>query len=58
VKYYLNRHVGLRGDMRFLPTYGSSSNAEYCDPFFGCCNAKVRNYLDRGNFVGGLIFRF
>jgi len=58
VKYYLSRHVGLRGDMRFLPTYGSSSNGEYCDPFFGCYNARVRNYLDRGNFVGGLIFRF
>ncbi len=58
VKYYLSRHVGLRGDIRFLPTYGSSSNGEYCDPFFGCYTAKVHNYLDRGNFVGGLIFRF
>ena len=58
VKYYFNRHVGLRGDLRFLPTYGSSSFGEYCDPFYGCYNAKVRNYLDRGNFVGGLIFRF
>ena len=58
VKYYLNRHVGLRGDVRFLPTYGSSSIGEYCDPFFGCYSAKVRNFLDRGNFVGGLIFRF
>lgn len=58
VKYYLNRHVGLRGDIRFLPTYGSSSYGEYCDPFFGCYNAKVHNFLDRGNFVGGVIFRF
>ena len=58
VKYYLNRHVGLRGDVRFLPTYGSSSNGEYCDPFFGCYTARVHNYLNRGNFVGGLIFRF
>jgi len=58
VKYYLNRHVGLRGDLRFLPTYGNSSNGVYCDPFFGCYSARIRNYLDRGNFVGGLIFRF
>lgn len=56
VKYYLNRHVGFRGDVRFLPTYGSSSNGGNCDPFYGCYTA--RNYLDRGNFVGGLIFRF
>jgi hypothetical protein len=58
VKYYVNRHVGLRGDMRYLPTYGSSSNAIYCDPFFGCYSARVANYLNRGSFVGGLIFRF
>ncbi len=58
VKYYINRHVGLRGDARFMPTYGSSSNATYCDPFFGCYNAKVSNYLNRGNFVGGIIFKF
>ena len=58
VKYYFNRHVGLRGDVRFMPTYGSSSSGEYCDPFYGCYTASVHNYLDRGNFVGGVIFRF
>jgi len=58
MKYYINRHVGFRGDLRFLPTYGNSSNGEFCDPFFGCYTARVRNYLNRGNFVGGLIFRF
>jgi hypothetical protein len=58
VKYYINRHVGLRGDARYMPTYGSSSNATYCDPFFGCYSAKVHNYLNRGNFVGGIIFKF
>ncbi len=56
VKYYINRHVGFRGDVRFLPTYGSSSNGGNCDPFYGCYTA--RNFLDRGNFVGGVIFRF
>jgi hypothetical protein len=58
VKYYINRHVGLRGDARYMPTYGSSSNATYCDPFYGCYTAKVNNYLNRGNFVGGIIFKF
>ena len=56
VKYYLNRHVGFRGDVRYLPTYGSSSDQTYC--YFGCYTARVPNYLSRGNFVGGLIFRF
>ena len=58
VKYYLSRHVGLRGDLRYLPTYGSSSRAVYCDPFFGCYNTKVSHYLNRGSFVGGIIFKF
>jgi len=58
VKYYLGRHFGLRGDMRYMPTYGSSSYGVYCDPFGFCYNTKVANFLNRGNFVGGLIFKF
>ncbi len=58
VKYYLSRHVGLRFDARYMPTYGSSSNETYCDPFFGCYSAKVAHFLNRGNFVGGIIFHF
>jgi hypothetical protein len=58
VKYYLSRHLGLRGDIRYLPTYGSSSNATYCDPFFGCYTTKVSHYLNRANFVGGIVFKF
>jgi len=58
VKYYASRHIGFRSDVRYLPTYGSSSNATYCDPFFGCYNTHVSNYLNRANIVGGIIFRF
>ncbi len=58
VKYYLTSHIGLRGDLRFMPTYGSSSYGTYCDPFFGCYSAKQNNYLNRGSFVGGVIFHF
>jgi hypothetical protein len=58
VKYYLSRHLGFRGDARFLPTYGNSSTGTYCDPFFGCYNAKISNYLNRGSFTAGLIVHF
>jgi len=58
VKYYLSRHIGLRGDARYLPTYGSSSYGVYCYPFGPCYSAKVANFLNRGNFVGGIIFNF
>src|SRR5712692_476726 len=58
VKYEITRHVGFRGDARYLPTYANSSLSLFCYPFFGCFTAKVSNYQHRGNFVGGLEFRF
>jgi opacity protein-like surface antigen len=58
VKYLLTQHIGLRGDARYMPTYANSSLATYCDPFFGCYTAEVSNYQHRGNFVGGIVFRF
>lgn len=58
VKYALGRHVALRGDARYMPTYANSSLATYCDPFFGCYTAKVSNYQHRGNFVAGIVFKF
>lgn len=56
VKYYVTRHIGFRADARYLPTYGSSSNALYC--YFGCYYASVSHYLNRGSFTGGLVFSF
>ena len=58
VKYSISRHIGFRGDIRYLPTYGSSSTETYCDPFYGCYPANVRNYLNRASFLGGIIFKF
>jgi opacity protein-like surface antigen len=57
VKYYATRHIGFRADLRYLPTYGSSSNELYCGPF-GCYYANVSHYLNRGSFTGGIIFKF
>jgi len=57
VKYYLSRHVGLRGDIRYLPTYGSSSNEVYCGPF-GCYYANVSHYLNRASLTGGIVLKF
>jgi len=58
VKYELSRHLALRGDARFMPTYANQGLAQYCDPFFGCYTARVSQYQNRGNFVGGIVFRF
>lgn len=58
IKYALGRHVALRADARYMPTYANSSLQQYCDPFFGCYVAKVSNYQHRGNFVAGIVFKF
>jgi hypothetical protein len=58
VKYFLTSHIGLRADARYMPTYANSSDQTFCDPFFGCYTARTPNYQSRGNFVGGIIFRF
>lgn len=58
VKYMVDRHFGLRGDARWLATYENSSTALFCDSFGFCFPARVPHYLNRGNFVGGLVFRF
>lgn len=58
VKYAISRHFGFRGDLRYLPTYGSTSQGTYCDPFFGCYPANIHNYLHRGSFTGGLILKW
>lgn len=58
VKYMLGPHFGFRGDARWVPTYASSTRELVCDPFGFCFPANVANYLHRGNFTAGLIFRF
>lgn len=58
VKYYLTNHLGFRADARYVPTYENSSPQEFCDQFGNCYTANQRNFLNRGNFTGGVIIRF
>jgi Outer membrane protein beta-barrel domain len=54
VKYYVSRHLGFRGDIRYLPTYGNTG--VQCDYYYGCYN--VRNYLNRASLTGGIVLHF
>jgi len=58
VKYFATNHLGFRADARFVPTYENSSPAQFCDSFGNCFTANQRNFLNRGNFTGGVIVRF
>jgi len=53
-KYYVTRHVGLRADARYLPSYATPGVS--CDSAYGCF--PEHHYLNRGSFTGGVIFHF
>ena len=57
-KYTLTPHFALRGDLRYLPSRANRTPGVVCDPFFGCFQQNVSNYLQRFNFSGGVAFRF
>lgn len=58
VKYYFEKHVGMRIDFRWLPTRTTSQVGTFFDPFFGFYQAKINNYAQQIQLNGGLIFRF
>ncbi|MGA2960449.1 MAG: outer membrane beta-barrel protein [Candidatus Korobacteraceae bacterium] len=58
VKYYLSKNFGLRGDIRYMPTYANSTPGYACDVFGNCFYVHSRNFENRANFSGGIIFRF
>jgi len=60
VKHNLSRHLGVRGQVKYAPTYITSTNGGYwCDPFWGgCWIVGNSHYLHEVDFSGGLTVRF
>ena len=60
-KYNLTRHFGLRGQIRYSPTYLTTTDTGgyWCDPFWGgCWVVGDSHYLNAVDFTGGIIFHF
>jgi len=59
-KYYLSRHLGLRGQAKYSPTYLTTTNGGYwCDPFWGGCWVVGNDhYLHEFDLSGGIMLRF
>jgi opacity protein-like surface antigen len=60
-KYNMGKHFGLRGQLRYAPTYitTTSTGGYWCDPFWGgCWVAGESHYLQSGDLTGGITFRF
>lgn len=51
--------VGARFDVRFTPTYISSSDdGWWCDPYWGCYTLEKLHYAKQFAFTGGVTYRF
>lgn len=60
-KRNLSRHLGLRGQVKWSPTYITSTNngGYWCDPFWGGCWVVGNNhYLHEFDITGGVTVRF
>ena len=59
-KYNVSRHFGLRGQMRWAPTYLTTTHGGYwCDPVWGGCWAVGNShYLHEFDITGGITLRF
>jgi len=57
-KLFLSKNFGLRGDIRYMPTYANTTNGVSCDFFGNCFSVKQRNFQNRAMFTGGIILRF
>jgi hypothetical protein len=60
-KYNIGKHFGLRGQIRWAPTYiTTTTNGGYwCDPFWGgCWVSGDTHYLHEADFTGGFTLRF
>ncbi len=59
-KYNVSKHLGLRGQFRWAPTYLTTTNGGYwCDPFWGgCWTVGNSHYLHEFDITGGFTLRF
>ncbi len=59
VKYFFNRHWGVRAEARWSPSHTTTAQGQYCDPYFGICGpATYANKAEQGQANIGVIFRF
>jgi opacity protein-like surface antigen len=59
-KYNIAKHFGLRADLKYSPTYLTTTHEGFwCDPFWGgCWSVGDNHYLNSFHYTGGITFRF
>jgi len=59
-KYNFSKHFGVRGQLKYSPTYITTTDGGYwCDPFWGGCWVVGNDhFLHEFDMTGGVTFRF
>jgi len=59
-KYNFSKHLGVRGQLKYSPTYITTTNGGYwCDPFWGGCWVVGNDhFLHELDMTGGITLRF
>jgi opacity protein-like surface antigen len=59
-KFNMAKHFGLRADVKYSPTYLTTTHEGFwCDPFWGgCWSVGDNHYLNSLQYTGGITFRF
>ena len=58
MKFYLGKHLGIRLQGRYAPTYLSSFTTVYCSLPGACAVATSGNFIHQGEITGGVFVRF
>ncbi len=59
VKAYFTDHFGIRGELRYTPTYlSTTADGIFCIEGNGCYVDEAQNWLNQLDFTVGTIFRF
>ena len=59
VKYFVSRHIGLRAQARYTPTYLYTTNGGvWCNWWGYCWTVPNDHFLQQGDVTAGVIFRF
>ncbi len=59
VKAYFTDHFGIRGELRYTPTYlSTTTDGIFCISGNGCFVDEAQNWLNQLDFTVGTIFRF
>ena len=57
VRRDVNEKFGIRADFRWFPTWITTGESVWCDPYWGCYPVSEGEFLDQWELTGGLVIK-